>query len=268
MAGITLGGAQSDVRAGGQIVLQQVFETFAGSSQGTPASSVTIFITAAPGLSGGVGTPVATTSAGISALDFAGLNQYTWQVTPSTPPGDYLVTWSGIVGSLTLTYVQTVTVAVMQSGTPSPGVYATSDQYRAWSGDASTPAQMVITALQRASEDIDSAIIGAVYAVNGNGMPTAPMVIDAFTRACCAQAQYVLADNDPSGIKRQFQTVTAGGVSTSRAKNATALVFPPLGPRTLSILHTAGVLPSASLIAWLWSPKRRTPSLTCCAVFR
>ena len=53
MAGITLGGAQSDVRQGGQVVLLQIFETFAGSSQGAPASSVTIGITAAPGLSGG-----------------------------------------------------------------------------------------------------------------------------------------------------------------------------------------------------------------------
>ena len=250
MAGITLGGAQSDVRQGGQIVLLQVFETFAGSSQGAAASGVTIGITASPGLSGGVGTPVATTSAGISALDFAGLNQYTWQVPPNQAPGDYLVTWSGIVGALTLTYTQTVTVAAMQSGAPAPGVYATADQYRAWSGDSATPQQMVITALQRASEDIDSAVIGAVYAVNGNGMPTAPMVIDAFTRACCAQAQYVLADNDVAGLKRQFQSVSTGGVSTTRAAGTTALVFPVLGPRTLSILHTSGVLPSAALIAW------------------
>ena len=72
-----------------------------------------------------VGTPVPATSAGITALDMAGLNQYVWAVDPAQAPGDYLVTWSGTVGSLTLTYVQTVTVAAMQSGAPAPGVYAT-----------------------------------------------------------------------------------------------------------------------------------------------
>lgn len=251
MSSLILGNAQSDVRQGGQIALAQQFETFPGSGQPAPASSVTIGIDAATTPGGGSGTPVPTTTAGVTTQGgSAGLYQYTWACPASTPHGDYLVTWTGTVAGTTVTYVQTVTVATEPAGAPAPGVYATVAQYRAWSGDQITPDALVSVRLQRASEDIDNALIAAVYAVNANGMPTDPMVINAFMRACCAQCQFLMADNDDAGVKRQYSSTSMGGVSQSRIPSATGNALPPLAPRAAQILHTAGVLPSASLVNW------------------
>jgi hypothetical protein len=89
-----------------------------------------------------------------------------------------------------------------------------------------------------------------VYAVNANGMPTDPMVLDAFMRATCAQCAFMLADNDPTGVKRQYQSTSMGGVTLARAQGATMLPFPPLAPQAAAILHAVGVLGSAALISW------------------
>lgn len=248
VSSVILGQEQSDVLQGAQITLQQMFETWPGSGQAADASGVTIQIVASATAGGGDGTPVSLTSAGIQGGPSQ--YQYLWNCAASQAPGDYLVTWTGIVNGNTLTYIQTVTVAAMATGTPAPGVYATLSQYRAWSGDVWTPDQIVTVTLQRASEDIDNALIGAVYAVNANGMPTDAMAIDVFSRACCAQCQFLLADNDVTGVKRQYTSMAAGGVTASRAPAMTAMVLPPLAPRAAQILHTAGVLQSAALINW------------------
>lgn len=250
MATLTLGNKQSDAIQGGQITFEQLFESYIGSGQAGIASGVTIGITAASTPGGGSGTPVA---AGTPATPQGGsqsLYDYTWQVPATQATGDYLVTWTGTVGTTTLTYTQTVTVAAIPAGNPAPGVYATLDAYRAWSGDAITPDLLVSVTLQRASEDIDNALIGAVYQVNQNGMPVDAMVIDAISRACCAQCAYLLADNDPTGVKHQYTSTNVGGVQAVRAASTVAPQFPLLAPRAAQILHITGVLPSATLIAW------------------
>ena len=250
MSFVILGQNVSDVIQGGQIVLTNLFETYAGSGQGGTATGVTIGITAASTPGRGSGTPVPTTSTGITQQGGSqSLYQYTWAVAHDQAPGDYLVTWTGTT-SQTLAYVQTVTVAAVASGAPAPGQYATVLQYQSWSGDTLTPEALVAVKLQRASEDIDNALIGAVYAVNANGMPTDAMTIDAFMRACCAQCQFLLAENDDAGIKRQYSSTSMGGVTQSRAAAMTAMVLPPLAPRAAQILHVAGVLGSAALINW------------------
>lgn len=249
MGSLLTGSEQSDVLQGGQVILYQQFETFPGSGYAAAASSVTIGITAAASPGAGAGTPVPTGSDGIQAAGFANYS-YTWACDPEQVPGDYMVTWSGIVNGTTRTYKQAVTVASVATGTPAPGVYANPAQYQDWSGDMATPAARVQVMLRRASEDLDMALVAAVYPVNANGMPTDPMVIDLFSRACCAQCQYLLADNDPSGIKRIYSSTSMGGVSQSRTASMTGLQMPPLGPRAAQILHVGGVLPSAPLISW------------------
>lgn len=249
MSSIILGNAQSDVLQGAQVTFERLFETYPGSGQGAAASNVQIGITAAGPPAGGSGTPLAATATGVTALS-SSLYRYVWTAPASQAVGDYLVTWTGTVSSSTVTYVQTVTVTAVATGTPAPGVYATVAAYRAWSGDQLTPDAMVTVKLQRASEDIDGATIAAVYAVNANGMPTDAMVIDAFSRACCAQVQWLLANNDDAEVKRQYTSSNVGGVSVTRAAGAVMPVFPLLGPRAASILHTAGVLPSAVLVNW------------------
>jgi hypothetical protein len=154
------------------------------------------------------------------------------------------------VNGVQQTYVSTVTVAAVASGSPAPGVYASVAQYRARTGDAFTPDAMVFSMLQLASEAMDHYLIGAVYRTNANGMPTDPMLIDVLVRATCAQAQFMLADNDPTGVKRQYSSTSMGGVSTSRVAAMTAMPFPPLAPQAAAILHAAGVLGSAALINW------------------
>lgn len=262
MSSVVLGVEQSDVLQGGSITFTQLFETFIGSGQASPASGVTITIAAAPTPGGGSGTPVAQTSSGIISVNGSSYS-YSWTVASSVQPGDYLVTWAGTGGangSTPLTYEQYVTVAQLPSAgiTPAPGVYATYAQYQNWSGDQTTPPNVVTPMLLRASEDIDRALMGAVYPVNANGQPTDALVIDVIMRATCAQAQWLIADNDPAGLKRMYSQTSVGGVQATRAKAATAPDMPPLAPRALQILHTWGVLPSAVLIAWLW---RRRPTL-------
>jgi hypothetical protein len=248
---VILGARQSDVAQGGSVVLSNMFETTRGSYQGAHVSNVTISVDAStlttPGA--GSGTPVPVTSTGITTTDGITFN-YTWTAPWLMITGDYLVTWTGTLGAVTEVYQQTVTVSPNFNGAPAPGLYATAGQYRAWSGDQSTPDQVVVVAMQRAAEDIDNAVIGAVYPVNQNGLPTDPFVINAFARAACAQAQYLIADNDPAGMKRQYTSLNVGGISYTRARNMTTYAFPLLCPRAAQILHVAGVLPSAALINW------------------
>lgn len=253
MSSVILGQEQQDVLQGGQITLYQLFETWIGSGQACPASGVTIAITAATTPGGGQGTPVPATSAGILDVGDSSNYSYPWICPASVAAGDYLVTWTGTGGAdgaTVLTYTQTLTVAAIPSGLPAPGVYATPAQYMAWSGDTATPLAVVQVKLQRASEDLDRALMGAVYAVNASGQPTDAMVIDVFMRACCAQCQFLIADNDDANVKRMYSQTNVGGVLATRAKDMQALSMPPLCPRALSILHTNGVLPSAVLIAW------------------
>lgn len=126
--------------------------------------------------------------------------------------------------------------------------YATVRQYRDWSGDQLTPDSIVSVKLDRATEDIDQALIAAVYQTDSNGMPVDAVIIDVLQRATSAQAQYLLAVNDDAGVKREFSSVSAGGVSVSRSGKPPAL--PPVGPRALQILRTAGAQPAAALIGW------------------
>ena len=144
-----LGNQPSDVLQGAQITLTQLFETFPGSGEGGVASGVTVGIEAATTPGGGKGTPLTPTSAGVVARSDS-LYQYVWACAATQELGDYLVTWSGTVSGQTLTYINTVTVAAVASGSPAPGVYAKVDQYRAWSRAQFTPATHVSPLLRRA----------------------------------------------------------------------------------------------------------------------
>lgn len=250
MSFVVLGQEQADAVQGGQVLLQQTFETWPGSGAGAPASGVTIAI-AASGLPGsGAGTPVPATAEGLASID-GGVNwTYTWHVDPEQTTGDYLITWSGTVSGVAQSYVQAITVAAIPTGIPATGVYATFAQYQAWSGDRVTPQSRVTPMLQRASEDLDGNLVGAVYPVNAAGMPTDPFVINVFMRACCAQCQFLLAGNDPAGIKPLYQSTSMGGVSQTRAAGTTGYALPPLGPRAWQILHTHGALSISPLTGW------------------
>lgn len=247
----TTDNAASDVFAGGITRLRVQFETYQNSGQATAASGVTITIAASGATDSGSGTPVATTSAGIKTLG-EGLYEYDWAVPEGTVPGSYIVTWSGVRASdgTTVTYSQAVSVAADNTSVPLPGVYASVSQYRRWSGDQVTPAQRVSVALQRATEQMDVALVAAVYRVDADGMPLDASVANVLARATSAQAQYIIAVNDDANVKREYASTSVAGVSASRAASTQGLALPPLAPQALAILRVAGILPAAPLISW------------------
>ena len=243
--------ASSDVFPGGQLTLVCQFETFVNSGQPCAASDVTIGITASGAADSGTGTPVATTGTGVAELGM-GLEQYEWNVPAAQAPGTYLVTWTGVRASdnTTITYTQVCTVAADPESVPLPGVYASVSQYRAWSGDSWTPANIIQVKLQRATEDIDVALVAAVYRTDADGMPLDPQLANVLVRATSAQCAYLLAQNDDTGIKREYASTSVGGVSAVRSARMQANSLPVIAPRALAILRVAGVLPAAPLINW------------------
>lgn len=242
----------SDVYPGGLLDLIVQFEDSVNSGQACAASGVTIGITASGAPDSGQGTPVATTATGITELGM-GLYQYNWSVPESTVPGTYLVTWTGVRASdsTTVTYTQAAAVAPAPEAVPLPGVYASVAQYRAWSGDTWTPAQIIQTKLCRATEDIDVALVAAVYRTDADGMPLDPQLANVLVRAAAAQVQYLIAQNDDTGIKREYSSTSVGGVTAVRSARMQGGALQPLAPRALAIMRVAGILPAAPLVNWL-----------------
>lgn len=243
--------ASSDVFPGGSIQFQCQFESFMNSGVACEASGVTIGITASGAADSGTGTPAATTSTGVTKLGM-GLFTYTWAVPEGQAPGSYLVTWTGTRASdsTSVTYTQNCQVAPNPEAVPQPGVYASVAQYRAWSGDTWTPADIITVKLQRATEDIDVALVAAVYRTDADGMPLDPQLVNVLVRATSAQTQYLLDQNDDSGIKREYASTNVGGVSAARSTRMQGLWMQPIAPRALQILRVEGVLPAAPLINW------------------
>lgn len=132
-----------------------------------------------------------------------------------------------------------------------PRVYATIADYRAASGDSATPDVRVTRLLTQASITIDRALIGAIYPVDVvTLMPTDPVDIDTFNRATCAQAQFIVALDDPTGAASRMDSVSIGGISIHRAAGTTGLSLPPLAPAALEILHLAGASPVSPMSNW------------------
>ena len=171
-------------------------------------------------------------------------------------PGSYLVDvdgrWLSDNTSVT-TYVQAVNVAAsFRESVPAARPFTTSvdHPYRNWSGDTWTPAEIIQVKLQRATEDIDVALVAAVYRTDADGMPLDPQLANVLVRATSAQVQYLLANNDDSGIKREYSSTNVGGVSATRSAKMQGGALPPLAPRALAIMRVAGILPSAPLVNW------------------
>lgn len=129
-------------------------------------------------------------------------------------------------------------------------VYATLTDYVAWSADQITPPERVTWLLARASEDIDRALIGAVYPVDATGMPTDATDIETLKDATCAQAAFRLELSDDTGAASRNDSTSIGGISNHRAAGTAALAMPPLGPEALKILHLAGPVGTAAMTNW------------------
>ncbi|MCX5449900.1 hypothetical protein [Streptomyces nigrescens] len=127
--------------------------------------------------------------------------------------------------------------------------YAAPEALTAWTGqpapaDAERP-------LARAGEDIDSALLTTVYAVDEDGDPTDPDVCAALNDATCAQVEYQLAaGDDGTGAGGQWDSVSIGPVSLSGRNSTTAATAGvDLAPRADHALRQAGLTPGR-VIAW------------------
>ncbi|APD18761.1 hypothetical protein SEA_RALEIGH_9 [Streptomyces phage Raleigh] len=122
-------------------------------------------------------------------------------------------------------------------------VYATPEQLAAWTGTPAPPSAERL--LARASEDIDDALLTAVYGTDDLGMPTDPAIVSALADAVCAQCEYQLATGDDgTGAAGRWDAVSIGPVSLSGRKGGPATAGDvDLAPRAHRALTRAGLLP-------------------------
>lgn len=130
-------------------------------------------------------------------------------------------------------------------------IYATPEQLVAWTGQSAPAGAERL--LARASEDIDAALLTAIYATDAAGFPTDAAVQCALADATCAQVEYWLAiGSDGVTTAEQWDSVSIGPVSLSGRSNV-----PPtpavingveIAPRALRVLRTAGLLPGEVLL--------------------
>ncbi|GGW67940.1 hypothetical protein [Streptomyces griseoloalbus] len=122
-------------------------------------------------------------------------------------------------------------------------VYATPEQYTAWTGQQ--PPADIDRLLARASEDVDSALTTAVYVTDALGMPTEPAIVQALADATCAQVEYQRATGDDgTGAAGRWGSVSLGPVSLGDRRDGPAAAGDvDMAPRAHRVLRRAGLLP-------------------------
>jgi hypothetical protein len=123
-------------------------------------------------------------------------------------------------------------------------VYATLTQYRDETRDTASSDAKVTDMLPRASLRLDEMLIGVVYTTDVMGAPTDAATAEVFKRATCAQAEFMIDQDDKTGAKRAYTNVSVGGVSYTRAQDSTGPAADRFAPEAVSILHTEGILPA------------------------
>ncbi|WP_424861393.1 hypothetical protein [Streptomyces sp. MMS24-I29] len=121
--------------------------------------------------------------------------------------------------------------------------YATPEALATWLGSpAPADAERLIA---RAGEDIDSALLTAIYSVDDDGDPTDPEIAAALNSATCAQVEYWLAaGDDGTGAGGKWDSVSVGPVSLSgRAASTAGASGVELAPRAARALLRAGLTP-------------------------
>ena len=132
-------------------------------------------------------------------------------------------------------------------------VYATTAEYDTYVG-AGQPA-VAGALLARASGIIDELLIGARYAIDtATQMPTDPLVIAALVEATCAQAQWMDATGDTTGVGDvvEVDSASIGSVSFSGQSRATSASRTTSGAQVaagaIRALRVAGVLPVGVIV--------------------
>lgn len=127
--------------------------------------------------------------------------------------------------------------------------YASPEQLAAWTGNpAPADAERL---LARAGEDIDSALLTAVYRVDEDGDPTDRRIAQALADATCAQVEHWLATGDDgTGAAQRWDSVSIGPVSLSGRSSAPSTASGvDLAPRADRALRRAGLTPGR-VVGW------------------
>lgn len=105
--------------------------------------------------------------------------------------------------------------------------------------------------LDRASRDIDDALLCSVYPVDASGNPTEAKHIAALKEATLEQVAYQLEQGNKRGIRHGMQPgvptgASAGGTDLSRGQSVggNTLALPDLGDQAWKALRTAGLVPA------------------------
>ncbi|MEV7441045.1 hypothetical protein AB0O22_07820 [Streptomyces sp. NPDC091204] len=121
--------------------------------------------------------------------------------------------------------------------------YATPEQLATYTGQPAPPDAERL--LARAGEDIDSALLTAIYPVDEDGDPLDAQTAAALAAASCAQVEYwVAAGDDGTGAQGRWDSVSIGPVSLSgRAASTAGASGVELAPRAARELRRAGLTP-------------------------
>lgn len=106
--------------------------------------------------------------------------------------------------------------------------------------------------LTRASEEIDTVLLSAVYDTDDNGMPVDADVITALSNATCMQVVWWLQNpGTESGQAMQYASVSIGSVSLSRGSGSSASdPLPRVCPYIGGPLKAAGLTPGTITTWW------------------
>lgn len=128
-------------------------------------------------------------------------------------------------------------------------VYATPTDLNAapWNADLSD--SEASTLLMRATPLLEELTRTACYTITETGLPTDPLIVEAFKDAACAQAVYFSETGDISGAAGRFNTLSLGSFSASggtagSVNNQTASVQ-RFAPEAIQILANAGLIGQA-----------------------
>jgi hypothetical protein len=107
--------------------------------------------------------------------------------------------------------------------------------------------------LTHASEAVDGLLLTALYDTDDDGLPTDAEVIVALRDATCAQALWWLETGDEDGAQGQYQSVSIGSVSLTRAgagssQGVTTSATQTVSSRASEILRLAGLLQQGPLV--------------------
>lgn len=131
-------------------------------------------------------------------------------------------------------------------------VYATLADYR----NAIHDQDAVISdgLLAQASLVVDELVMGAVYVVDDDDMPTDTGVLEALSDATCAQAQWMDATGDTTGVGdvMEVESASIGSVSYSGAHRVAAVSRTasgrPVAAATIAVLRVAGMSPTGVIV--------------------